>query len=310
MQRLLQLVLIFFAVAPTVKITAYSTNIFGSYDKAAPFVFRDTSEYENLGKKNIQRKEWDEAIINFGKALQINPNDAFAYENRGDCYFAKQEMKNAINDFSQLIKINPTNSTAYYNRGTVLRAQRAYEKAIVDYNESLRLNPKNALAYESLASIYSLLGNYDKSIRNWNEGLRLNPTNSTALAFRGWDYFMTSQFDLSVNDYLNAIRLDPQNIMAYNNFAWLRATCPNKKMRNGNEAVKLATKACELDIWKRWSSIDTLAAAYGEAGDFEKAIEYQKQALSFNGGSESDHKKMKYRLSLFEQHQPYHEGQH
>jgi hypothetical protein len=52
-----------------------------------------------------------------------------------------------------------------------------------------------------------------------------------------------------------------------------------------------------------------LAAAYAEAGDFEKAVEYQKQAMGMSGASDEERENMERRLSLYEGKQPDHEGQ-
>lgn len=64
-----------------------------------------------------------------------------------------------------------------------------------------------------------------------------------------------------------------------NGLASLRATCPDEKHRNGQQAVEYATKACELTAWKNGGWIDSLAAAYAEAGDFDKAVEWQQKGM-------------------------------
>ena len=94
--------------------------------------------------------------------------------------------------------------------------------------------------------------------------------------------------------------------VALNSLAWLRATCPETGTRDGKEAVKLAIKACELSNWTYWGYIDTLAAAYAEAGDFKDAVKYQKEALKMVEKS-TGHPELQRRLALYEQKQPYRE---
>jgi hypothetical protein len=82
-----------------------------------------------------------------------------------------------------------------------------------------------------------------------------------------------------VEHYLQAISLDPEFLWASNNLAWLLATSPDTRVRDGEAAVRHATVACEKSEWRCWSFIDTLAAAYAEAGDVTRAVVVAEQAL-------------------------------
>jgi hypothetical protein len=61
------------------------------------------------------------------------------------------------------------------------------------------------------------------------------------------------------------------------------ATCPEQSIRNGQVAIADAKRACELTKWKFGSYVDTLAAAYAEAGDFDSAIRNEEKAIGTAG---------------------------
>jgi regulation of enolase protein 1 (concanavalin A-like superfamily)/tetratricopeptide (TPR) repeat protein len=76
------------------------------------------------------------------------------------------------------------------------------------------------------------------------------------------------------------LQRDPDHVQSLNNRAWFLATCSDGQLRNGEQAVVDATRACELTEWKNPVFLDTLAAAYAETGNFDEAVKRQEQALA------------------------------
>ena len=68
-----------------------------------------------------------------------------------------------------------------------------------------------------------------------------------------------------------ALDKDSNNPVALNNLAWILASASKPELRNGKEAVQLATRAVELTDYREPLFILTLAIAYAEAGDFSRA---------------------------------------
>jgi tetratricopeptide (TPR) repeat protein len=120
-------------------------------------------------------------------------------------------------------------------------------------------------------------------------------------------YVSRAQFTNAINICREAMTSNPNDDWSYNLLAWLQATCPDSSVRNGKEAIALASKACELTHWQESSWIDTLAAARAESGDFQRAIQFEEQALRTGNPPESEEKAMRERLSLYKQSQPYRE---
>jgi tetratricopeptide (TPR) repeat protein len=93
-----------------------------------------------------------------------------------------------------------------------------------------------------------------------------------------------------------------------NSIAWLRATSPQQSLRDGKQAVSVATRACELTEWKNWAYLDTLAAAYAEAGDFENALKFQSQAVELSAAASVDQQSgMHKRHELYRKKKPHRE---
>src|SRR5204862_788811 len=65
-----------------------------------------------------------------------------------------------------------------------------------------------------------------------------------------------------------------------NELGWLLATFPNPSARDGQEAVRLAERACALTERKQPALLTTAAAAYAEIGKFPEAITTARDALS------------------------------
>jgi len=147
---------------------------------------------------------------------------------------------------------------------------------------------------------------YDKAIADCNEAIRLDPKLASAYSNRGIAWGFKKNFDKAIADYNEVIRLVPGNPGAYNALAWIWATCPEERLRDGKRAVELATHVCELTEWKYANPLDTLAAAYAEVGDFEKAVERQEKAIQLTTDARN---KQEYqdRLKLYQQRKPYRE---
>ena len=78
-------------------------------------------------------------------------------------------------------------------------------------------------------------------------------------------------FDAVIREY-------PDLSLAHERRAYILATSPDPRLRNGKAAVVSATRACELTTWHDANVISTLAAAYAESGDFASAVHYEKMA--------------------------------
>ena len=159
--------------------------------------------------------------------------------------------------------------------------------ALGDFTAAVQLNPTNPTLRFCRASIYIARGELDNAIADLDTHVQLNPEDANAFAMRAHCHTEEGHYKEAAEDLSKVILLAPDNPRACNNLAWLRAACPDDAVRDGKAALELATKACDLTEWAQWQYVDTLAGAYAEANNFEKALEYQKKAIGMNGDRKS-----------------------
>jgi tetratricopeptide (TPR) repeat protein len=182
-----------------------------------------------------------------------------------------------------------------------------YDAAINQYDKAIQLDPKFARPYHGRGVALFHKGQYDKGIASYTEAIRLEPQNDVAVFDRGLAYWEKGEPKQALTDFQLAIRLNPKNDSAYNGLAWGMATAPQPVLRDGKKAIEFATKACELTEWRNPFHLSTLAAAYAELGNFERAIEWHKKAMASPDFPPSKLDRARERLKLYEQGKPYRE---
>ena len=299
----------------------------------------DRGAYGSRGLALVSLGEIDRAIEDFDAELRLDPEDASALGNRARCWMQKTEFDKAISDYSEAIRIDPNEATSFAGRGMVWTYKGEYDKAIADMTEALRLFPRfdYALSWRGVARTGK--GEFESAIADFTEALQINPKSKEHRLHRGWcrlkkgdarpsladfdevlnldaknvyalcgrghAWEQLGEYRLALADFTEALRLSPESADSNNSLAWLRATCPDDELRDGKQAVALATKACEASGWKSWGILDTLAAACAETGDFEAAAKWERKALELV--DENEKAAFQARLALYEAGKPYRE---
>lgn len=206
--------------------------------------------YHKRGDDFFDDDNFEAAIPEFTKALQLNPNDSLAYVRRGFSYNYLGDIESAFKDYNSALKANPSLkneeyitcvfyrtgddpntiidkctetinkykgfSLAYFKRGIAYRDIDNYEQALRDYSEAIRLYPKFGYAYNSRAVVYiEPKKNYSAAISDASAAIRLKPDFDSAYYNRGLAYFYLKSFDSSLADFTRVIQLKPNDSDAY-----------------------------------------------------------------------------------------------
>jgi tetratricopeptide (TPR) repeat protein len=262
----------------------------------------------NRGNAYKSKNDLDKALDDYNQAIALDPKNGGAFVNRALILSRQGKRKEAMEDYNEAVQLNPQLWQAYFNRAAELKEGGKLREALADLDHVTKLNPKFVGTYMNRANIHARQGQLDKAISDYNVALQLDPGLAEVYVARAGVLMRKKDYLRALSDLQRAAHAKSEKLdIALNSLAWFRATCPEARMRNGKEAVELATKACEFSQWKDWGNIDTLAAAYAEAGNFDKAIKYERQVIKMIKSSVID-SKIRQRLTLYEQHKPYREG--
>ena len=163
-------------------------------------------------------------------------------------------------------------------------------------------------AYNNRGFAYRSKGEYDQAIRDFDKAIELNPGYVLAYGNRWLACRSKGAYKQATRDFYTVLKLNPSPTIL-NDLSWALATHQDAQFRDGTEAVHLAERACQLTDYKMPTFVDTLAAAYAEVGQFDKAVKTDQKAiqLALAAGKEKLAKDMQNRLELYKAKRPYRE---
>jgi tetratricopeptide (TPR) repeat protein len=266
--------------------------------------------HNNLGNTLLAMGRAQDAIAHFNRALEIDPVYAEAHNNLGNALLTTGRTQDAVAHFDRALQINPTYAAAHYNLGNAFLQSGKLNDAVAHFEKALEIDPNDIRAHNNLGAVYLQLGKVDQAIAHLDRAIAIDPNNGQAHNNAGNAFLRTGKIDDAISHYNKALEVDPRNINAANNLAWLLATSPDARIRNGVKAVELAERADELTGHDNAIIIATLAAAYAEAGRFPDAVKAAQRALPLATVAENAAlaEAVRAQIKLYESKSPSREG--
>lgn len=273
------------------------------------------------GSNHEREKRYAYAIVYYTRAIEKDPTFISAYYNRAAIYtghpeFAKRDNARAAADYSTILEIEPNRCEARYNRALCYEALGKADESIADYTRVITgpTDFSNVISRDQvLAMAHHYRGrmyhwykkDYRKATADYTEALRMDPKIENAHHLRGQTYHLIKEYAKARADFSIAMKEAPDHINLLVSATWLYATCPDASVRDGRQALEL-TKRIEKRGGTDLQSLDAMAAAYAENGDFAKAIELQQKAVDRLKPKIPEHlKELPVRLALYKTHKPY-----
>lgn len=197
----------------------------------------------------------------------------------------------------------------HYRAGTLHEQRHNYAKAIAEYQMALKDKPNHPESLFLLASCLARIGQEKEAIQFARKAALLIPNSAKIHGLLGSLLSSTGRHGEALDHLQAAYRGTPNDVTIASNLAWVLATAPEARHRDGHRAVELAEWVNKATAYKSPPLLDTLAAAYAEAGQFDKAIRTTQQAIEIvRLNPKASTAELESRLKLFKAGRPYHES--
>jgi protein O-mannosyl-transferase len=266
--------------------------------------------HNNLGIVLFEKGELDDAIAHYRMTLQMQPNFWDANYNLGSALLGKGQVDEAILYCDKAVAMEPNDPDAQVALANALLQKKRIDDAIVHYQKAVAIRPDYFLARYGLSHALLEKGEFDAAIEHCRAALLVRPNDPDCHTILAISLDEKGQPGEAIQHYEKALEISPQSVSALNNLAWLLATCSNASFRNGIMASQLAQQADQLSRGTNPLVLRTLAAAYGETGQFEKALETARAAMQFARmqGDTSLAGTLQQEIALYELALPYREA--
>lgn len=259
--------------------------------------------YFTLGAHYAAKGLYEMAIDVYTKAVSVDPTKSEVYRSLGSCYMSLAKYSEATEYYQRYLANDPNSDFVLTSMALCYQQLDNHLKAVELLERAVAIQPHEEHTYSSLGYSYSAIGKHFEALGAYNKALAINPNNAGSWGCLAECYEKLGIFDQAVKSYQKSLNLKADSYIGLTKLATLYATCSDAKLRDGDKAIKLATRACELTGYQYDFCMSGLAAAYAQCGDFEKAVEYQKKAIEL---SDSETKKeYEKRLATYEAKRPW-----
>jgi tetratricopeptide (TPR) repeat protein/predicted aspartyl protease len=212
----------------------------------------DAAGYARLGAALASRHEFERALADLSKAIELEPNGSDYLYDRAKIYMQTGQAPLALADLTQVLALKPETIEAYVSRAQILLGQKNNAAAVADLDAAAALAPPQADVRLTLGQLYAGAQNFSAAIKQWDLWIENHPVDPRfvgALSERCYLKALQNQ-DLpsGLSDCNRALALidsrNPDNagVWANRGMVRLRQGAYDKAIADFNDALKMQPK--------------------------------------------------------------------
>ena len=279
-----------------------TTEAIDHLQKASRIKPDEAVPYYNLANILHGQGKISSAIEYYQKALNADPDFANAHKNLAITLQGRERLVEAVSHLQQAIRIKPDDASPHLSLGLISKEQGNPDKAIEHFQKALQLNPDYAEAHSKLAMVLQEQKRVDQAIKHYQQALKIKADFTEVRFNLANALYSQGKVGEAIEYYNQVLSIMPKNPVVLTKLAWIRATHPDAKWRDGAQAVALAEQCCQITQNRMVAALNALAAAYAEVGRFEDAVRWQLKAIEL--ASNADTTELKKQLESFKVGKP------
>ena len=249
------------------------------YERALSFQPSLSQARYNLGTTLLQLGRLDEAITALTLAADAQPTSPWTQLNLGNAFLQKGDLAQAIVRYQNTVTLQPDLADAHDNLGVALHQAGRAADALRHFEQALSLAPRHANAHAHLGNLLFQLERIDEGIAHFQQAVAANPSDADNQQTLAFALLQQRRIRSALPHLETALQLQPENLRTLAGLAWILATCPDDRLRNGGRAATLTEKALSMANAEDPFLLHVLAAAHAENGQFPAAIASAEKAL-------------------------------
>jgi len=163
------------------------------------------------GDAKLRAGDWDAALAEFDRALELRPEDAFALRCRGVTQFNLRRYEDAVADLDRALELDPSDAAALIGRGRCAYTLGRLDAARVDFERALELGPDSAVALAGLGGVHLQGRRYAQAAEAASRAMELDPLNPFAARTAGQARFQLGRHAEALEAFEALLRLKPQD---------------------------------------------------------------------------------------------------
>ena len=267
--------------------------------------------FEERGNRALSGGDWVTAAAYFRRGLELAPDDPTLRHRLGTALFQMGDADGAVSEFERILRASPDHALAHFSLAVIMEARGRRAEAIERFEAAVRHQPGYVDARLGLAGLLRRSGRLEESLSQYEQVLQQAPyaPGDPRVAEAPFGQAITlvrlGRYREARDRLAEAMAVYPDQPFFVHALARLLAAAPDGRVRDGDRALALL-QALPEDL-RRIDLGETMAMALAEVGLYERALTWQRDALTTarRGGRHDLVPGMAEKLSAYENGRPW-----